>query len=57
MPLLVSSQWNSNKHITAQLTSEKQGWRGNTGREVRQVLGSSGPYEVQYRVRLVQEKG
>ncbi|KAI3567997.1 kinase-like domain-containing protein [Fusarium oxysporum f. sp. albedinis] len=36
MPLLVSIQ----------VTSEKQGWRGNTGREVRQVLGSSGPHEV-----------
>jgi protein-serine/threonine kinase len=30
MPLLVLSQWNSNKQNTVQLTSEKQGWRDSS---------------------------
>ncbi|KAJ0132007.1 Uncharacterized protein HZ326_24904 [Fusarium oxysporum f. sp. albedinis] len=46
MALLLLSQWNSNNENTVQLTSEQQGWRGNTDREIWQVPGSSGPWKV-----------
>jgi protein-serine/threonine kinase len=45
MPLLVLSQWNSNKQNTVQLTSEKQGWRDSSATLVerygkcREVVG------------------
>lgn len=45
MPLLVLSQWNSNRQDTVQLTSEKQGWRDSSATLVerygkcREVVG------------------